>query len=95
MRARGTDSAEAVIMIKTISIRGAGTKEDPVREVTQYWDLNGDLIVTIDSFSNQERKERPGNITITPSGEMKSLIELLREQMQRCCQNSQESPDKK
>lgn len=57
MRARGTDSAKAVIMIKTISICGVGTKEDPVREITQYWDLYGKLIVTLDSFSNQEEIE--------------------------------------
>ena len=57
MRARGTDSAKATIMIKTISTCGAGTKEDPVRKITQYWDLNGNLIVTIDSFSNQEEIE--------------------------------------
>ncbi len=57
MRARGTDSAKAVIMIKTISICGAGTEKDPVREITQYWDLYGKLIVTLDSFSNQEEIE--------------------------------------
>ena len=58
MRARGTDSAEAVIMIKTISICGAGTKEDPVREITQYWDLSGNLVAAIDSVLNQEAIER-------------------------------------
>lgn len=57
MRARGTDSAKAVTMIKTISICGAGTEKDPVREITQYWDLYGKLIVTLDSFSNQEEIE--------------------------------------
>lgn len=39
--------------------------------------------------------EKRRGIVINPSGEMKSLIELLREQTQRCSQNSQESPDKK
>lgn len=57
MRARGTDSAKAVIVIRTISICGAGTKEDPVREITQYWDLDGKLITTVDSFLNQEALE--------------------------------------
>lgn len=57
MRARGTDSAKAAIMIKTISICGAGTEKDPVREITQYWDLYGKLIFTLDSFSNQEEIE--------------------------------------
>lgn len=80
MRARGTDSAKAIVMIKTISICGAGTKEDPVREITQYWDLDGNLVATIDPFSNQERAERRSNIKIVPSGEMKSLIELLRKE---------------
>lgn len=57
MRVRGTDSAKAIIVIRTISLCGAGTKEDPVREITQYWDLYGKLIVTVDSFSNQEEIE--------------------------------------
>ena len=50
MRARGTDSAKAVIMIKTISICGAGTEEDPVREITQYWDLEGNLLIEKDPY---------------------------------------------
>ena len=29
-------------------IRAEGTKEDPAREITQYWDLNGHFLAEID-----------------------------------------------
>lgn len=45
-RPRGTDSAKIITVIKTKSLCGLGTKEDPVRIVTQYWTLDGHLIAT-------------------------------------------------
>jgi len=48
-RPRGTDNAEVILVIKTESIRGAGTKEDPTRNVFQYWDLNGNLLAEHDT----------------------------------------------
>lgn len=42
-------SAKLVELIKTTSITGNGTKENPVREITQYWDLKGNLLFTCDT----------------------------------------------
>lgn len=46
VRPRGTDSAKIIKIIQTKSILGLGTKEDPVKTVTQYWTLDGHLIAT-------------------------------------------------
>lgn len=43
-RPRGTDSATVIPVIRTSSIEGRGTDEDPVREVVQYWSLDGSLL---------------------------------------------------
>jgi len=43
-RARGTDSAELVEVIKTTALRGKGTEDDPAYIVTQYWGLDGKLL---------------------------------------------------
>lgn len=41
---QGIQSIEVVEIIKTRTIVGKGTKEDPVKEIIQYWDKNGKLI---------------------------------------------------
>ena len=38
------NSAKVIQVIQTKSTRGKGTDADPVREVTQYWDFEGNLI---------------------------------------------------
>lgn len=35
-------------VIKTTTVEGKGTKEDPVRTVVRYWDKNGKLIAEHD-----------------------------------------------
>lgn len=40
-RPEGTKSAKVIQVIETKAVRGLGTEKDPVREVTQYWDLDG------------------------------------------------------
>lgn len=35
---------ELVEVIKIELTRGDGTEKDPVRSVTQYWDMNGNLL---------------------------------------------------
>lgn len=51
----GTRSARVIQVIETKADRGFGTKQDPVREVTQYWDLDGKLLAEVDM---QERLKR-------------------------------------
>lgn len=47
-RPRGTDSARVIQVIETTALRGAGNIEDESRIVTQYWDLNGNLLAEND-----------------------------------------------
>lgn len=48
VRPRGTDSAKVIQVIETKSIRGKGTHYDLSREVTQYWDFEGNLLAEND-----------------------------------------------
>ena len=47
-RPRGTDEARIICVIETKSLRGEGTETDKCRIVTQYWDLNGNLLAESD-----------------------------------------------
>lgn len=51
---RGTDSAELVTVIKTIALRGSGKPNDGYRQVTQYWDINGDFLAENDPCVQEE-----------------------------------------
>mgnify|MGYP001003256804 CR=1 FL=1 len=57
---QGAMSVKLVRVIKEVSAVGAGTKEDPVRERTQYWGLDGTLLFAIDSanLENSEHSQR-------------------------------------
>lgn len=50
VRPRGTDKAEVVKVIKTTSLLGQGTPEDPVRYIYQYWDFEGNLLAKHDTL---------------------------------------------
>lgn len=45
---RGCDSARVIQAIETKAARGAGTDEQPVRMVTQYWSLEGAFLAEHD-----------------------------------------------
>lgn len=47
-RPNGTKSAKVIQVIETKAIRGIGTEKDPAREVTQYWDLEGNFLAEHD-----------------------------------------------
>lgn len=49
VRPDGTYSARVVQVIETKAKRGLGTEKDPVREVTQYWDLDGNFLAEMDA----------------------------------------------
>jgi hypothetical protein len=41
--------AEVLQVIRTtLELRGSGTKESPMRRITQYWTLNGELLAEVD-----------------------------------------------
>lgn len=48
-RPDGTRSARVIQVIETKADRGLGTNQDPVREVTQYWALDGHFLAEIDT----------------------------------------------
>ena len=48
-RPDGTRSARVIQVIETKADRGLGTSQDPVREVTQYWDLDGNFLAEMDT----------------------------------------------
>ena len=50
---RGTDNARLVCLIETVSLKGAGTEKDPVREVNQYWDFEGNLVAVNDPIGGE------------------------------------------
>ena len=47
-RSDGTKSARVIQVIETKAKRGLGTEKDPVREVTQYWDFEGNFLAEMD-----------------------------------------------
>ena len=52
---RGTDSARVISVIETKAARGgAGTVKDISREVTQYWDLEGNLLAENDPQAKEK-----------------------------------------
>lgn len=54
VRPRGTDAAKVIQVIETISLKGSGTEDDPVRAVKQFWSFDGELIAENDPFICEE-----------------------------------------
>ncbi|MBQ8435309.1 MAG: carboxypeptidase [Oscillospiraceae bacterium] len=57
-RPRGCDGARIIAVIRTTALRGLGTENDPVREVIQYWDLDGNLLAEKDPVARETILER-------------------------------------
>lgn len=49
VRMDGPNSVKVISVIEVKATRGLGIEEDPVREITQYWDLDGNLLAEKDS----------------------------------------------
>ena len=47
----GTKSAKVIQVIETKAKRGLGIEKDPVRDVTQYWSLDGKFLAEYDQSS--------------------------------------------
>ena len=45
----GVDSVRVILVIETKTARGSGTPDDPVRQVTEYWSLDGEKLAKRDS----------------------------------------------
>lgn len=55
-RPRGTDKAEVIQVIRTISLLGDGTEKDPARFIYQYWDFEGNLLASHDTLDEAIRQ---------------------------------------
>lgn len=44
----GVKSAKVVQAIEIMTFKGTGTEKDPVRNVKQYWDFDGNLLAEND-----------------------------------------------
>lgn len=51
VRADGPKSVRVISVIEVKANRGLGIKDDPVREITQYWDMDGNFLAERDSDS--------------------------------------------
>lgn len=51
VRADGPKSVRVISVIEVKANRGLGIKDDPVREITQYWDMDGIFLAERDSDS--------------------------------------------
>lgn len=54
VRPRGTDSAQLIKVIKTESLMGEGTEDDPCRTVIQYWSTEGELLAEKDTWEREK-----------------------------------------
>lgn len=50
-------SVEVVKLIQVCALRGAGVDGDPVREVVQYWSLDGKLVAERDPSTRSPEEE--------------------------------------
>lgn len=50
-RLNGPNSVKVINVIEVKAKRGLGIEKDPVREITQYWDMDGNFLAERDSDS--------------------------------------------
>lgn len=53
--ARGCDKAEVVQVIRTSSLIGDGTEENPAREIVEFWSLSGERLACVDEWKQESR----------------------------------------
>lgn len=51
-------SVQVVKLVEVVSIVGYGTDDDPVREVTTWWNLHGLKVATYDAEVERQQKMR-------------------------------------
>ena len=47
-RLNGPDSVKVIRVVEVKAKRGMGIEGDPVREITQYWDMDGNFLAERD-----------------------------------------------
>lgn len=49
--------AELITVIRTtLTLKGKGTEDSPLRRVTQYWSTDGELLAEVDPMPDREVK---------------------------------------
>lgn len=54
---KGVDSLKVISVVELKFTIGAGTQEDPVRQVTEYWSLDGSRLGFVDSLDLKALEE--------------------------------------
>lgn len=73
VRANGTKTAKVIQVIETKAERGLGVEKDPVREITQYWSLDGKLLAERD-----EDKQYLSDLVVWESERLTKIIDGLK-----------------
>lgn len=61
-------SARVIQVIEThLTVRGSGTKADPMRTVRQYWALDGELLAEVDPTSLPHAIPWPSDLSEPPA----------------------------
>lgn len=76
IRADGTKNAKVIQVIETKAKRGLGTEKDPVRDVTQYWDFEGNFLAEFDPDP-----QYLSELSIWESNRLSAIIRDLKTQM--------------
>mgnify|MGYP001623209943 CR=1 FL=1 len=76
VRPYGAKSARVIQVIETKSKRGLGTEKDPVREVIQYWDFEGNFLAEFDPDP-----QYLSELSIWESNRLSTIIRDLKTQM--------------
>lgn len=72
IRANETRSAKVIQVIETKTVVGLGVQSDPVREITQYWGLDGCLLAKVDEFLNCNNTEHAAELMEKAISELKA-----------------------
>lgn len=61
-------TAKLIEVIETVYLRGNGTKSEPIREVTQYWSKDGQLLAEKDTITSECFDEYGMTVTTNTQG---------------------------
>lgn len=56
------EKAKIIKVIKTENVIGNGEKQNPIRKIIQYWELNGKLIATFDSYLESTKSDASSEV---------------------------------
>ena len=76
VRPDGTKRARVIQVIVTKAKRGLGTEKDPARDVTQYWDLDGNFLAESDPDP-----QYLSELSIWESNRLSAIVHDLKTQM--------------